>query len=108
MYLNDCPHRRVVLMQSSVRLVGSLCHSAARKAMVNNSRRRVHVEAHASTSEYTIARSGLGDRGNHAKDTLRQPRLSLTRFPRRQPQSPQKHRVPKFGQLHVVDSSVVS
>jgi hypothetical protein len=51
---------------------------------------------------------GLGDRGDHAKDTLRQPRLSLTRFPRRQLQSPQKHRVPKFGQLHVVDSSVVS
>lgn len=26
-YLNDCPHRSVVLMQSSVKLTGSLCHS---------------------------------------------------------------------------------
>jgi hypothetical protein len=32
-YLKDCPQRSVVLMHSSVRLVGSLCHSAARKAM---------------------------------------------------------------------------
>lgn len=33
-YLNDCPQRNVVLMQSSVKLVGSLHHSAARNAMV--------------------------------------------------------------------------
>ena len=32
-YLNDCPQRNVVLMQSSVKLVGSLHHSAARRAM---------------------------------------------------------------------------
>lgn len=33
-YLNDWPQRNVVLMQSSVKLVGSLHHSAARRAMV--------------------------------------------------------------------------
>jgi hypothetical protein len=32
-YLNDCPQRNVVFMHSSVRLMGSLCHSAARNAI---------------------------------------------------------------------------
>lgn len=32
-YLKDCPQRNVVFMHNSVRLVGSLCHSAARSAM---------------------------------------------------------------------------
>lgn len=33
-YLNDWPQRNVVSMQSSVKLVGSLHHSAARRAIV--------------------------------------------------------------------------
>ena len=32
-YLNDWPQRSVVLMQSSVRGMGSLCHSAALTAI---------------------------------------------------------------------------
>jgi hypothetical protein len=34
LYLKDCPQRNVVFMHNSVRLVGSLCHSAARSAIL--------------------------------------------------------------------------
>lgn len=44
-YLKDCPQRRVVLMQSSVKLVGSLHHSAARKAMVMSARQPANASA---------------------------------------------------------------
>jgi len=43
-YLNDCPQRNVVLMQSSVKLVGSLYHSGARNAMVKF-KSRINVAA---------------------------------------------------------------
>jgi hypothetical protein len=43
MYLNDWPQRNVVLMHSSVRFVGSLCHSAARNAIIENDNWRMNV-----------------------------------------------------------------
>jgi hypothetical protein len=40
-YRNDWPQRKVVLMQSSVRLMGSFCHSVARMTMIITPKSRV-------------------------------------------------------------------
>ena len=96
-YLKDCPQRNVVLIQSSVRLVGSLYHSAARNAMLLSCLRsiapQVNVDSPALGDRDTVAGRACQDaKSRFLRELVVSPR-------RRQHHHPSKHRVLELGPL---------
>lgn len=92
-YLNDCPQRNVVFRQSSVKLVGSLYHSAARNAMVM-CKSRVDTAALMATS--SSEESSLAGALRHAKGRFS---MNCSFSQRQQHHHPLEHHVLVSGLL---------
>lgn len=98
-YLKDCPQRSVVFIHSSVRLVGSLRHSAARNAIASPCIRNRGSECPRATRSSLGATPRRVPAGKHGLCAHHFYALRL------QPHPKPKHRVQELGQLLATQSS---